>query len=67
MKHNETQKYTIALKQFKTMALDKLMASVMREMRRRDSDHVKGDVIDGTKTLRMLRASGKLPHQAGSH
>ena len=61
MKHNETQKYTIALKHFKTVALDKLMASVLHEMRRRDSDHVKGDVIDGTQTLRKLRNSGKLP------
>jgi hypothetical protein len=61
MKHNETQKYTLALKQFKTVALDKLMASVLHEMRRRDSEHVKGDVIDGTQTLRKLRASGKLP------
>jgi hypothetical protein len=38
-----------------------LMSSVLREMRRRDSDHVKGDVITGTHTLRKLRASGKLP------
>jgi hypothetical protein len=61
MKDNETQKYGIALRQFATMDLDKLMASVLHEMRRRDSDHVKGDVIDGTQTLRKLRASGKLP------
>jgi hypothetical protein len=61
MKDNETQKYGFSLKQLDTKALDKLMASVMHEMRRRDSDHVMGDVITGTHALRKLRASGKLP------
>jgi hypothetical protein len=61
MKPNETQKVGFSLKQLETVDLDKLMADVLREMRRRDSDHVKGDVIDGTRTLRKLRSSGKLP------
>jgi hypothetical protein len=61
MKENETQKYGFPLKQLETIDLDKLMANVLREMRRRDSDHVKRDVIERTQTLRELRASGKLP------
>ena len=61
MKHDETHQHGFCLQQFETIELDKLMSSVLREMRRRDSDHVKGDVITGTHTLRKLRTSGKLP------
>jgi hypothetical protein len=61
MKNNETQKFGFSLKKLENEELDDLMASVLREMRRRDSDHVKGDVINGTNTLRRLRRSGKLP------
>jgi hypothetical protein len=60
MKNYETQKYGFSLKKLETEELDDLMASVLREMRRRDSDHVKGDVINGTNTLRLQRRSGKL-------
>jgi hypothetical protein len=60
MKH-DTQKYGPALRQLDTEELDRLLAGVLNEMRRRDSDHVKGDVITGTHTVRKLRASGKLP------
>ena len=61
MKHDETHQQVFSLQHLETIELDKLMSSVLREMRRRDSDHVKGDVITGTHTLRKLRASGKLP------
>ncbi len=61
MKQNDTQKYGFSLKHLETRELDKLMASVMQEMRRRDSEHVKGDVITGTHSLRKLRGTGKLP------
>ena len=61
MKHLETHQLGFSLKQLETIELDKLMSSVLHEMRRRDSDHVKGDVITGTNTLRKLRISGKLP------
>jgi hypothetical protein len=61
MKNHETQKYGFSLKDLETKDLDDLMASVMREMRRRDSDHVKGDVINGTHKLGKLRRTGRLP------
>jgi hypothetical protein len=61
MKNNETQKYGFSLEKLETGELDDLMASILSEMRRRDSDHVKGDVINGTDTLRRLRRTGKLP------
>jgi hypothetical protein len=61
MKPNDTQKYGLTLRNLETKDLDALMASVMREMRRRDSDHVKGDVITGTASLRKLRGTSKLP------
>ena len=61
MKSNETQKYGFPLKQLPDKELDKLLANVLQEMRRRDSDHVKGDVINGTQNLRKLRGTSKLP------
>jgi hypothetical protein len=61
MKPHETQKYGHSLKQMEDKELDRLLASVLQEMRRRDSDHVKGDVINGTQQLRKLRGTSKLP------
>ncbi len=60
MKEDETQKYAF-LKAFKTEQLDTLMSSILHEMRRRDSDHVKRDVMDSSRSLRSLRSSSKLP------
>ena len=61
MKNDETQKYGFSLKKLETKELDDLMASVLREMRRRDSDRMKSDVITGTHELRKLRRTGQLP------
>ena len=61
MKNHETQKYGFSLKDLDAEELDNLMASVLREMRRRDSDHVKGDIINGTHKLGKLRRTGRLP------
>jgi hypothetical protein len=61
MKNNETQKYGFSLRRLDNEELDDLMASVMREMRRRDSEHVKGDIINGTHKLGKLRRTGRLP------
>jgi hypothetical protein len=63
MKQNETHKIGVFLKKLETRELDKLMAGVLREMRRRDSEHMSNDVITGTHSLRKLRASGKLPER----
>jgi hypothetical protein len=54
MKHSDSSKYTVVLKKLSTQQLDKLMSRVMQEMRRRDSDHVKGDVMASTQALRTL-------------
>jgi hypothetical protein len=61
MKNNETPKFGFSLKALETVELDELMANLLREMRRRDSDHVKGDVITGTHKLGKLRPTTKLP------
>lgn len=61
MTQNETEKNGISLKKLNTEQLDKLMSRVMHEMRRRDSDHVRGDVVNSSQALRKLRATDKLP------
>lgn len=61
MKNHETEKYGFSLKDLDTKELDDLMASVLREMRRRDSHHLKNDVITGTHKLGKLRRTGRLP------
>jgi len=60
MKEQESQPDGISIQQLKTTELEQLMSKVLREMRCRDSDHVKGDVITGTHSLRKLRISGEL-------
>jgi hypothetical protein len=60
MKHNDTQKYGAFLKAMPTQRLEGLLSHVLREMRRRDSDHMKGDAIYSSQALRSLRSSGKL-------
>jgi hypothetical protein len=60
MKHNETQKYGTSLKEMSMERLEKLLSNVLHEMRRRDSEYVKGDVLAKTKALWMLRSSGKV-------
>lgn len=61
MKNNETPRNGNSLKDLDTKELDDLMANVLREMRRRDSIHLKHDVINGTHKLGKLRRTGRLP------
>ena len=57
MKHNhETQKYSLILKRLSCEELEKLLATVLREMRRRDSEKVGNDVVARTKALWTMRA-----------
>ena len=63
MKPHETQKYGQSLKQMDDKELDRLLASVLQEMRRRDSEHMSNDVITGTHSLRKLRGTAKLPER----
>ena len=60
MKHNEPPKSGYPLEDLDTKELDELMASVLREMRRRESHHLKNDVINGTHKLGKLRRTGRL-------
>jgi hypothetical protein len=61
MMHDDIEKYGFSLKTMDTVELDKLMSRVMHEMRRRDSDHVRGDVVSSSQALRKLRSTDKLP------
>jgi hypothetical protein len=58
--NNETQKYGLYLKNLSANQLEKLQSNLLKEMRQRDSEHVKGDVLANSKALRMLRVTGKL-------
>jgi hypothetical protein len=57
MKYNETQKYGTYLRKLSTEEIDKLLSSLLQEMRRRDSDHVKGDVVANSKALHKLSST----------
>lgn len=57
MKDVETQKFGPYLKKLNTSELEKVLATVLREMRRRDSDRVKGDVMAKSKALWTMRDS----------
>ena len=56
MKDSETQKYGLFLRKMTSEDLEKLLSTVLKEMRRRDSDQVKGDVVARTKALWSARS-----------
>lgn len=58
MKQGETQKYGLFLKNLSMAELEKLLSTILREMRKRDSDHMKGDVVANTKSLWTMRNPG---------
>jgi len=58
--YNETQKYGLILRSMSANQLEKLQSNLLKEMRRRDSEQVKNDVLANSKALRLLRLSGKL-------
>ena len=53
--------FTSMLEAFSTQRLELLLPEVLRELRRRDSKHLKADAITTSRDLRLLRRSGKLP------
>jgi hypothetical protein len=57
MKTSEAQKLGLNLKRLSNDEIDGLLSTILQEMRRRDSDHVKGDVVASSKALRKLRAT----------
>ncbi len=56
MKDCEMQKYGIYLTQLSDEQIEKLLASVLHELRRRDFEHMKGDFLDRSKALRKSQA-----------
>jgi hypothetical protein len=51
----ETQECRPSLRNFSTIELEKLLSTILKEMRRRDSDHIKGDVMAISKALVKIR------------
>jgi len=51
----DTQDCRPSLRNFNTVELEKLLSTVLKEMRRRDSDHIKGDVMAISKALVKIR------------
>jgi hypothetical protein len=48
------------LKALSTQRLEGLLPVLLKELRHRDSNHMKGDAITTSRTLRSLRSTGKL-------
>ena len=61
MKDDHTHDYTSLLKAFSTERLEGLLPVLLKELRARDSNHIKGDAITTSRALRALRGTGKLP------
>jgi hypothetical protein len=61
MNNNETRDYASMLKAFSTQRLEGLLPALLKELRARDSNHMKGDAITTSRALRSLRSTGKLP------
>ncbi len=61
MNDPETQDYSSLLKAFSTQRLEGLLPALLKELRNRDSNHIKGDAITTSRTLRALRGTTKLP------
>ena len=56
MKHTELQKYGAYLRMLSLEEIEKLLACVLHEMRRRDVEHLKRDVLNhGKAALQRVR------------
>ena len=60
MKCNDAEKYGAFLKAQSTQRLEGLLSKLLREMRIRDSEHMKSDAMTTNRALRSLESSGKL-------
>ena len=63
MNPTEIQEYGEFLKTLTAEQIDKLLSTLLKEMRRRDSDRVKGDVVANSKALWRLRSSDQADAQ----
>jgi hypothetical protein len=62
--NNPAPDFRALFKEMSAARLDEVMSILLRELRRRDSDHMKGDAIQSSLQLRSLRGSGKLPKKS---
>jgi hypothetical protein len=61
MNDETNQDYASMLKGFSTERLEGLLPFLLKELRNRDSNHIKEDAITTSRALRALRGTGKLP------
>jgi hypothetical protein len=61
MKNGIKNSLGFSLKRLSTEQLEELLSSLLVEMRRRDSEQVRGDVVTSSQALGTMRRSGKLP------
>jgi hypothetical protein len=61
MKDETDPDYASLLKSFSTARLEGLLPMLLKELRARDSNHIKGDAITTSRALRALRNTAKLP------
>ena len=60
MKNCNKSNVGLSLKTLSTEQLEELLSSLLVEMRRRDSDRMRGDVLTTSQALGTLRATTKL-------
>jgi hypothetical protein len=61
MNDPKSQDYASLLKTFSTARLEGLLPELLKELRTRDSNHMKADAITTSRALRALRGTTKLP------
>jgi hypothetical protein len=61
MNDENNHDYDSMLKAFSTERLEGLLPVLLKELRTRDSNHIKGDAITTSRALRALRGTTKLP------
>jgi hypothetical protein len=61
MNDETNEDYSSLLKGFSTQRLEGLLPVLLKELRTRDSNHIKEDAITTSRALRALRGTSKLP------
>ena len=59
--HHNAKSLAYSLHKFSAAELEGLLSDILREMRRRDSDDIKRDAINASRSLRAQRLTTKLP------
>jgi hypothetical protein len=61
MNNNKTSDFTALLKGLSTERLEGLLPVLLKELRTRDSNQIRGDAIKMSRTLRGIRSTDRLP------